>query len=69
MSLYLFVKLALWAVAHASPAAEKFSFCEDAKCQHCPVSVPSAGTGFPQCVIYNSADVLKNQQFPDNEGG
>ncbi|KAH8892268.1 hypothetical protein GQ53DRAFT_596485, partial [Thozetella sp. PMI_491] len=46
-----------------------FSFCKDDQCGDCPVSVTSAGTGFPNCVTYNSDDVFKNQGFPGAAGG
>lgn len=47
---------------------EPFTFCKDDTCGDCPVTVTSVGTGYPDCAIYNSADVFGNQGFPaDNE--
>jgi hypothetical protein len=48
---------------------EPFSFCTDNKCEQCPVNIASAGKGYPACVVYNSDDVFKNQDFPGSEGG
>ncbi|KAI0020346.1 hypothetical protein F4780DRAFT_791994 [Xylariomycetidae sp. FL0641] len=46
-----------------------FKFCTDDQCGDCPVSITSAGTGYPNCVIYNTADVFANYGFNGSEGG
>ena len=48
---------------------EPFTFCKDTECKQCPVAVTSGGTGYPNCVIYNTADIFSNQDFPGAEGG
>lgn len=48
---------------------EPFSFCTDGKCDDCPVSVSSAGTGFPECVVYNSEDFFGGGDFDAADGG
>ena len=50
-------------------ADEPFSFCKDNTCGDCPVSVTSAGTGYPKCVVYNSDDIFANQGFDGTDGG
>ncbi|KAI0126720.1 hypothetical protein BJ170DRAFT_684300 [Xylariales sp. AK1849] len=59
--------LALLACAFSlelATAQDPFTFCKDDTCGDCPVSVTSVGTGYPDCAIYNSADVFGNQGFP-----
>lgn len=48
---------------------EPFSFCTDGNCGDCPVSVASAGTGFPECVVYNSEDFFGGSDFATADGG
>ncbi len=46
-----------------------FKFCTEGKCEECPVGLNNAGTGFPNCVIYNSKDVFSGLDFKESEGG
>jgi len=61
--------LSALAVGSVIAADEPFSFCKDAQCGDCPVSVASAGSGFPECVVYNSADFFTGGDFPSSDGG
>lgn len=56
-------------VGSVAAADEPFSFCTDGKCGDCPVSVSSGGTGFPECVIYNSEDFFGGGDFEAADGG
>lgn len=60
---------AIVALVGTTTADDPFSFCKDNKCGDCPVSVTNVGTGFPNCVVYNSEDVFANQNFPGSVGG
>lgn len=46
-----------------------FTFCTDNECTDCPASVTSSGTGYPACVVYNSADVFAAGDFMGSDGG
>ncbi|CAM1509817.1 Fc.00g001520.m01.CDS01 [Cosmosporella sp. VM-42] len=45
-----------------------FTFCKDNTCGDCPVSITSTG-GYPDFVVYNSADIFTNQGFGGSTGG
>ena len=66
-------KSALSATAFAAALrgafADPFAFCKDNTCGDCPVSVTNTGTGFPNCVVYNTADIFTNQGFGGSPGG
>jgi hypothetical protein len=59
----------LSALASAVVAQDPFYMCTDTKCESCPSSVSSSGTGYPDCVVYNSEDVFANQGYEGSEGG
>ncbi|KAM7212420.1 hypothetical protein V8F06_012189 [Rhypophila decipiens] len=40
-----------------------FKFCPESTCGDCPVGLTSQGTGFPNCVIYNSDDIFPGLGF------
>lgn len=63
---YLSIIAGLTSVAVAK---DPFYMCTDNKCEQCPSSVASSGTGYPDCVIYNSEDVFAHQGFNGSEGG
>ncbi|OAQ64465.1 hypothetical protein VFPPC_05734 [Pochonia chlamydosporia 170] len=50
-------------------AGNPFAFCTDNKCEKCPVSVTSDGTGYPNCVVYESKDIFPGQGFTGSKGG
>jgi hypothetical protein len=67
MSSYIFASSILLASVSSLVgvfAQDPFKFCKDDGCGDCPVAVTSIGTGYPDCAIYNSADVFGNQGFP-----
>ncbi|KAK8124270.1 uncharacterized protein PG998_000029 [Apiospora kogelbergensis] len=47
--------------------AEDYSMCRDEGCGDCPVTLASLGTGYPECIIYNTDDVFGGQDFPPSE--
>lgn len=61
--------LALGAVlmAASNVLAEDYSMCRDDKCGDCPVTLASLGTGYPECIIYNTEDVFGGQDFPESD--
>jgi len=46
-----------------------YKMCKDNKCQNCPVELTNAGTGYPNCVVYDSDNVFYNQDFEGTDGG
>lgn len=56
-------------LASVSVAQDPFYMCTESKCENCPSSVASTGTGYPNCVIYNSEDVFANQGYDGADGG
>lgn len=50
-------------------AQDPFYMCTESKCENCPSSISSSGTGYPNCVIYNSQDVFANQGYEGSTGG
>ena len=56
-------------LASVSVAQDPFYMCTESTCQNCPSSVASTGTGYPNCVIYNSEDVFANQGYDGATGG
>jgi len=59
----------LFSVASIVVAQDPFYMCTDDKCESCPSAVSSTGTGYPDCVVYNSEDVFANQGYEGSEGG
>ncbi|KAK7949440.1 hypothetical protein PG988_016079 [Apiospora saccharicola] len=57
--------VSLTAIGHV--LAEDYNMCRDDKCGDCPVSLASLGTGFPDCIIYNTEDVFGGQDFPPSD--
>ncbi|KAI1813549.1 hypothetical protein GGS20DRAFT_599081 [Poronia punctata] len=51
------------AILLAALRVQAFSFCNEDKCDNCPVDVTSEGTGYPDCAIYSVNDVFGNQGF------
>ncbi|KAK4207877.1 hypothetical protein QBC37DRAFT_444238 [Rhypophila decipiens] len=56
-------------VALVQAQEDVFKFCPESTCGDCPVGLTSQGTGFPNCVIYNSDDVFPGLGFTGSEGG
>ncbi|KAJ4293570.1 hypothetical protein N0V90_008853 [Kalmusia sp. IMI 367209] len=56
-------------LASVAVAQDPFYMCTDNKCEDCPSSIASSGTGFPNCVIYNSQDVFAQQGYEGTDGG
>jgi hypothetical protein len=56
-------------IAFVAVAQDPFYMCTDNKCETCPSAISSTGTGYPNCVIYNSEDVFANQGYEGSEGG
>ncbi|KAF2443134.1 hypothetical protein P171DRAFT_455988 [Karstenula rhodostoma CBS 690.94] len=56
-------------IAAIAMAQDPFYMCTESKCEHCPSSVASTGTGYPNCVVYNAEDVFANQGYNGSEGG
>ncbi|KAI7088224.1 hypothetical protein KC356_g3517 [Hortaea werneckii] len=51
-------------------AKDPFTFCTEASCSDCPISVTSAGTGYPACVVYNTDDIFTpGSGWPTATGG
>jgi len=46
-----------------------YKMCKDNKCQNCPVGLTNAGTGYPNCVVYDSDNVFYSQGFEGTDGG
>ncbi|KAH7304734.1 hypothetical protein B0I35DRAFT_484294 [Stachybotrys elegans] len=46
------------AASLAKMASAQVGVCKEGGCGDCPVSTTTVGTGWPECVIYNSADVF-----------
>lgn len=67
----MFTELIIISLAAFSKAAESaFDMCTAGTCEDCPVSLTSAGTGYPNCVIYNSADIFSSDLgFTASDGG
>ncbi|KAK4501093.1 hypothetical protein PRZ48_006899 [Zasmidium cellare] len=65
----LSIGLVALSILNKATAVPNFSFCTNEPCTNCPVSVSSEGTGYPECVIYNSENVFGNQGFSGSEGG
>lgn len=57
----------------AAHASEKpISFCTKGGCEedNCPVALATAGTGYPNCVIYDSKDLFSGGLgFPTSDNG
>ncbi|KAF1967455.1 hypothetical protein BU23DRAFT_592632 [Bimuria novae-zelandiae CBS 107.79] len=66
-STYYFANLSV--LISVATAQDPFYMCIDNKCEDCPSSVASTGTGYPNCVIYNVDDVFGNQGYEPNESG
>ncbi|KAI7515043.1 hypothetical protein KC347_g139 [Hortaea werneckii] len=49
-------------------AKEPFTFCTEASCSDCPISVTSAGTGYPACVMTFSHRAAAGQQLLAGSG-
>ncbi|KAH8898666.1 hypothetical protein GQ53DRAFT_358246 [Thozetella sp. PMI_491] len=49
-------------------AAQSMSWCKDEKCGDCPSGITSAGTGYPQCVVYDTETVFGGQGFEPATG-
>ncbi|KAK4040839.1 hypothetical protein C8A01DRAFT_35114 [Parachaetomium inaequale] len=49
--------------------ADVYKMCKDNKCQDCPVGLTNAGTGYPNCVTYDSDTVFFNSDYPGSGGG
>ncbi|KAH6626515.1 hypothetical protein B0J18DRAFT_425017 [Chaetomium sp. MPI-SDFR-AT-0129] len=66
-----FNKLAVWLLALAlhSVNAGTYKMCKDNTCNDCPVGITNAGTGYPDCVTYDTESVLFNQGFSGTPGG
>jgi hypothetical protein len=45
------------------------SVCTEGQCDDCPQSVTSGGTGYPDCVVYSSADVFASGDYNKTDGG
>jgi hypothetical protein len=60
---------ALFSVASIVVAQDPFCMCTESKCETCPSAISSTGTGYPDCVIYNSEDVFANQGYQGSQGG
>ncbi|KAF7563715.1 hypothetical protein G7046_g414 [Stylonectria norvegica] len=69
MSFQATLTATLFAAALNGVLADPFGFCKDNTCSDCPVSVATAGTGYPNCVVYNTDDVFANQGFGGSAGG
>lgn len=50
-------------------SAKQFTFCKDDSCKDCPVNIEEAGTGYPNCVVYDSKRTFNNQNFPTLPSG
>jgi hypothetical protein len=59
----------LSSVASIVVAQDPFYMCTESKCETCPLAISSTGTGYPDCVIYNSEDVFANQCYQGSQGG
>jgi hypothetical protein len=59
----------LFSVASIVVAQDPFYICTESKCETCPSAISSTGTGYPDCVIYNSEDVFANQGYQGSQGG
>jgi hypothetical protein len=59
----------LFSVASIVVAQDPFYMCTESKCETCPSAISSTGTGYPDCVIYNSEDVFANQGYQGSQGG
>lgn len=46
-----------------------FKLCVDQPCESCPVSIDNEGSGYPACVVYNTADVFTDEGFNGTDGG
>ncbi|KAK6815650.1 hypothetical protein PG987_016654 [Apiospora arundinis] len=47
--------------------ADDYSMCRDEKCGDCPVTLADLGTGYPECIIYNTEDVFGGLDFPPSD--
>ena len=56
-------------IVFVAVAQDPFYMCTDTKCEACPSAISSTGTGYPDCVIYNSEDVFANQGYEGSKGG
>ncbi|KAK3301862.1 uncharacterized protein B0T15DRAFT_544888 [Chaetomium strumarium] len=65
----LFTALVLGGSLQPVIAADVYKMCKDNKCQNCSVGITNAGTGYPNCVTYDSDTVFFNQDIPGSEGG
>ncbi|KAF2759132.1 hypothetical protein EJ05DRAFT_485200 [Pseudovirgaria hyperparasitica] len=63
------VSVLIAALASSVAAQDPFYMCTENTCEQCPSAVASAGTGYPECVVYNSEDVFANQGYQGTEGG
>lgn len=59
----------LTGLASVAIAQDPFYMCTENTCQDCPSSVASTGTGYPNCVVYNSQDVFADQGYNGTTGG
>ncbi|KAF2723499.1 hypothetical protein K431DRAFT_292537 [Polychaeton citri CBS 116435] len=70
-SLAFLSSIAFGIVAAQDDNGGPFNLCTGDNCENCPVSLASAGTGYPNCVVYNSQDVFPNHTpaFAGGVGG
>ncbi|KAK8048121.1 hypothetical protein PG994_009851 [Apiospora phragmitis] len=47
--------------------ADDYSMCRDEECGDCPVTLAGIGTVYPECITYNTEDVLGGQDFPPSD--
>ncbi|KAI7524303.1 hypothetical protein KC331_g18178, partial [Hortaea werneckii] len=65
-----FVSLAAAYMLRPVFAEDPFTFCTEPSCSDCPISVTSAGTGYPACVVYNTDDIFTSGSgWPTSDGG
>ncbi|KAH6641071.1 hypothetical protein F5144DRAFT_481645 [Chaetomium tenue] len=64
-------QLVAWATSLALPLAKAnvYKMCKDNHCDDCPVGITNAGSGYPDCVTYDSETVFYNSDFPGSDGG
>jgi hypothetical protein len=65
----LLAALTLGVSLQAVSADDVYRMCKDNTCQNCSVAIKNAGTGYPNCVTYDSETVFFNQDIPGSEGG
>jgi len=60
---------ALFGAAAADDGQGPIQFCHDKSCQDCPVSLTVEGTGYPECVVYDSDQIFGNGDFAESDSG